>query len=75
VRVNWSRIPGVDIFAANMLEHATPRVLLLWSSWDGEWHTATDAGTRSMDTNDLYLWLGLAFVPVPSADDLAWLQG
>lgn len=71
----WNRIPGVDIFAANMLEHATPHVLLLWSSWDGEWDVATDKGSQSMDDDSLRLWLGIAFVPVPSADDLAWLQG
>jgi hypothetical protein len=72
--VNWQRIPGVDIFAANMLEHATPRVLLLWSSWDGEWHTVTDAGTRSMDDDNLRLWLGIAGVPMPSDADIAWLR-
>ena len=39
-----------------------------------EWHTVTDAGTRSMDDDNLRLWLGIAGVPMPSDADIAWLR-
>lgn len=71
--MNWQRIPGVDIFAANILEYPDPHLLLLWS-WEGAWTLGVQKGNHTMDDDNLRLWLGIAGVPVPSAEDLAWLQ-